>query len=306
MIIIADKILARTDSEPLIRGAVVVQNGLIRAIGPVEHLLRRYQGHRTITCKKSVVLAGLVNVHTHLELPPLRARMRPMNYVDWVLNVIKSRSRWTKADHVRTAQMNIVSLLHTGTTTVGEICTYGCSPALIKRYGIRSVIFHEVVSMGPGSFKPASAAWKFRPTRLVQHGLSPHSAHTVSESALSALRDIARERSMPLCMHVAETQAEVDLLRRSASSLDRLYAAAGWDRAWAPRGRSPFAVLGRMGILNKRYLAVHAVHTDGRDRALIKDTHAAVAHCPRSNRALQVGILEASVQRGAARVSEAQ
>lgn len=290
MIIIADKILIRTDREPLIHGAVVVQSGLIRAIGPVERILRRYPGHRTLTCMKSVVLPGLVNVHTHLELPPLRAGIRPTSYVDWVLNLIKSRSRWTKADHVRAADMNIISLLHTGTTTVGEICTYGCSPALIKRYGMRSVIFHEVVSMEPESFKPASSAWKFRSTRLVQHGLSPHSVHTVSESALSGLRDRVRKRGMPLCMHVAETAAEGDLLRRSASSLDRLYAAVGWKRDWAPQGRSSIAYLGRMGVLNDRFLAVHAVHTDGRDRALIKETHTAVAHCPRSNRALQAGV----------------
>jgi 5-methylthioadenosine/S-adenosylhomocysteine deaminase len=44
-----------------------------------------------------------------------------------------------------------------------------------------------------------------------------------------------------------------------------------------------------LGLLSKRFLAVHAVHVTDEDILLIRKSHTAVAHCPRSNKALGVG-----------------
>jgi cytosine/adenosine deaminase-related metal-dependent hydrolase len=92
-------------------------------------------------------------------------------------------------------------------------------------------------------------------------------------------------------MHVAETREETLLLQRRKSALERLYAAAGWDVSRAPAGRSSFAYLDRLGILDPSFLAVHAVQADNADIALIKRSGAGIAHCPRSNHEIGVGTM---------------
>jgi cytosine/adenosine deaminase-related metal-dependent hydrolase len=291
MMIIAEQVMIRADREPIVHGAVIVQEGRILAAGPAARVMKRYPGHRRIECKKSVLLPGLVNVHTHLELPPLHRTVRTKDYTGWVLALLRERAVLTRADHMRAATRNIGLLLRTGTTTVGEICSYDASPAAIRRSGIRATIYHEIISLRPDDRLPALVPRSFRATRLVRQGLSPHSPHTTSEAVIAFLRRVKKERGIPLCMHVAETRGEGDLLRRSPSTLDRIYAAAGWDRDWAPCGRTSFEYLARMGILDQRFLAVHAVHVDTRDLSLIRKTGTAVAHCPRSNHALRIGTL---------------
>lgn len=289
MVILADVIVVQAGRSPIAHGAIVVEHGKIRAVGQARHLIRQFRHHRRVRFGKSALLPGLVNVHAHLELPPIRRRISANNYTDWVLELLRHRAALTREDYLRAANENTEELLHSGTTTVGEICSYNASPAAIQRSGMRSIIFHEIVSLRPEDPLPGLLPRSLPSTRLVQHGLSPHSPHTTSEAVIAFLRPIARTRNLPLCMHVAEARGEGELLRGNPSALDRLYAAAGWERAWAPRGRSSFRYLARTGVLNERFLAVHAVHADAGDRSIIKRTGTAIAHCPRSNHALRVG-----------------
>jgi len=92
-------------------------------------------------------------------------------------------------------------------------------------------------------------------------------------------------------MHVAETRDELLLFQQKKSGLERLYTAAGWDMILAPKARSSFELLRRIGILNPAFLAVHAVHVDDQDIALIKRSEASIAHCPRSNHEIGVGTM---------------
>jgi cytosine/adenosine deaminase-related metal-dependent hydrolase len=83
----------------------------------------------------------------------------------------------------------------------------------------------------------------------------------------------------------------VRLFQRKKSELERLYAAAGWSLTLAPTARSSFELLHRIGILSPAFLAVHAVHVDKQDIALIRRSGAGIAHCPRSNHEIGVGTM---------------
>lgn len=289
MIIIADILLPGVDREPIQNGAVVVGNGKIQAVGPLQAIRKTYARHHMVDCGRSALMPGLVNVHSHLELPELADEVRALEYVQWVLNLLQAKSHLSSADYCKAADRNIRNLIETGTTTVGEICTHQASPPAIRKHRIRAVIFHELIAMSQRS-EVAMPRHLLR-SRLVAHGLSPHSPHTVSPAVLAAVRDHARKGSMPLCMHVAESIEEQRLLRKEQSSIDRLYAAAGWDRSSAPEGKTSIEYLARMQVLSRRFLAVHAVQVSTSDIALLKKHQVAVAHCPRSNHAMAVGTM---------------
>jgi cytosine/adenosine deaminase-related metal-dependent hydrolase len=290
MIIIADKILFRADEAPREDHALLVRGSSIAAIGQRDRIIRTHSRDRILRFEHGVLLPGLVNLHAHLELPALMTSLRSNGYASWVLSLLKAKAGLTVQDYISAARNNIRDLIRSGTTTVAEISTHNVSPAILKKSGLRAIEYHEVLGMRPD--RPVASPSLPRNSTLVRHGLSPHSPHTLSESSLRGIAFLAKRRKIPLCMHVAETKDELRLLQRKKSSLDKLYAAAGWDLEWAPRADSSFQYLDRLGMLGPGFLAVHAVHAGADDISIIARTGASVAHCPRSNRALRVGTMD--------------
>jgi hypothetical protein len=50
-------------------------------------------------------------------------------------------------DYYSAATQNVKAVIESGTTCVGEICTQGASPDILKRSGMRARIFHEIIDM---------------------------------------------------------------------------------------------------------------------------------------------------------------
>ncbi len=322
MILISTKLLTMRPGEaPVENGAVVIIRDRITAVGMADRIMKHYPGHRLYRLGNSVLMPGLVNLHTHLELPPLLESIRASAFPDWVLNLVRAKKNLTVNKYVSATTQNIKTLIRSGTTTVGEICTHGVSPELLKRSGLRAVVFYEIISMGPTS--PPHYLWTkatvlpYSPhlyplpsgeragmrgdadmvgllhippsSDLVHAGISPHAPHTVSEAMLLRMRETSRKKNLRLAMHVAESKDEMRLLQGKKSGFENLYHAAGWDLSWAPSADSPVQYLHRLRLLNKKFLAVHAVQVTESDIRLIRKTRTSVAHCPRSNRETGTG-----------------
>ena len=300
MIITAQIILTmQRGAAPLVDGAVVINRGTIIAVGHSGRLLHRYPGHAVRKLHNAVLMPGLVNVHTHLELPPLFRSIQARAFPDWVLNLIKAKRSLTDQDYYAATTRNVRFIIESGTTCVGEICTQGVSPDILKRSRMRARIFHEIIDMSqncaPGARGNAQGLLSrinkllSRETACIRMGLSPHAPHTVSTAALLSIRKIAVRKHLPLCMHVAESLDELKLLQGRKSGFEKLYKAAGWDLGWSPSAASPFEYLANLGLLGPGFLAVHAVHATHRDIKLIGRSGTPVAHCPRSNHETGVG-----------------
>jgi cytosine/adenosine deaminase-related metal-dependent hydrolase len=286
-------------AAPLFEGAIAINRGTIIAIGPSRRLLKKYPGHSVRRLPNAVLMPGLVNVHTHLELPPLLKSIQAKAFPDWVLNLIKAKRSLCNHDYYTAATRNVRSIIESGTTCVGEICTQGASPGILKQSRMRARIFHELIDMswndGP-HFRSSGSGLLLRinnalsrKTACIKMGLSPHAPHTVSTAALLFIGKVARMKNLPLCMHVAESRDELNLLKGRKSGFEKLYKAAGWELSWSPSAASPFEYLNNLGLLGPGFLAVHAVHATDRDIILIGKSGTAVAYCPRSNYETGVG-----------------
>ncbi len=138
----------RSKAALIHNGAVVISRDAILAAGPADKIIKRYPGHRVYHLENSVLMPGLVNLHTHLELPPLLNEIRVRAFPDWVMNLIRAKRSLRNRDYETAVQENIATLIHSGTTTVGEICTHGISPVYLKQSGLRAIVFHEIIKMG--------------------------------------------------------------------------------------------------------------------------------------------------------------
>jgi 5-methylthioadenosine/S-adenosylhomocysteine deaminase len=106
---------------------------------------------------------------------------------------------------------------------------------------------------------------------LVTFTLAPHAPYTVADATLRRIAMLAEELDVPLHTHVHETDAEI------AESVQQ-------------HGVRPLARLDRLGLVTERLLAVHAVHLQPDEIALLGQRGASVAHCPASNLKLASGI----------------
>jgi cytosine/adenosine deaminase-related metal-dependent hydrolase len=290
MIIISPILMTMQPQGTLINdGAVALKRGVILAAGRTGKIISKYPGHRVIHLKNSVIMPGLVNIHSHLELPPLLDNIQAKTFTEWVLNLIQKKKTLAQGDYSSAVNRNIETLKRTGTTMVAEICTHQITPPLLKNSGLRAAIFYEIIAMDPSSSSHRASFGPHPASRLLTYGLSPHTPYTVSESALIKLKKLVETNHQRLSMHVAESKDEVRLLQRKKSGLESLYHLAGWDKAWAPSAGSPFEYLDRLGLLGPGFLAVHAVQATDRDIILLSSSRTPVAHCPRSNKELGVG-----------------
>jgi 5-methylthioadenosine/S-adenosylhomocysteine deaminase len=121
-------------------------------------------------------------------------------------------------------------------------------------------------------------------TGRVRLGVSPHAPYTVSGPLYRATAAWAGSRDLPIAVHLAESAAESALLSDGTGSFAEAWRRRGIPMP-SPLGRSPVQWLGDHGVLSARTLCIHVVQATGRDIERLASAGAAVAHCPRSNRA---------------------
>lgn len=120
-----------------------------------------------------------------------------------------------------------------------------------------------------GDVEALAARYASDPSVVV--GVAPHSVRAVPPGWLSPIASFARERGMPVHMHVAEQPAEV-------------------DACLAETGRRPVELCADHGLLDDRFVAVHATHLAAHEPALLGDAGSAVCLCPTTERDLGDGL----------------
>ncbi|HET7565440.1 MAG TPA: amidohydrolase family protein [Gemmatimonadaceae bacterium] len=242
----------------------------------------------------AVLLPGLVNAHTHLELTTFRGMLEGLQFVDWIRRLQRlKQSTMTPERYLEAARLGITEGLRAGITTYADCCDSGVSMRTMLELGVRGIMYQEVFcpSTDPALVDANIAALDeklraLRPleTELVHLGISPHAPYTVSDPLFERLA----HADLPLAIHIAESEDETQLVTRAEGRFaDGLRAR---DIPVAPRGRSPVAMLARLGVLDARPLLIHCVRTDDEDIGEIARTDCPVAHCPVSNAKLGHGV----------------
>lgn len=246
----------------------------------------------------AILLPGLVNTHTHLELTAMRGLLEDLEFPDWIDRLRGSRNDiLTDEMLLDSARFGIAEGLLAGITTYADTCSSGVALPAMVEMGVRGIMYQEV--FGPAAEKRVSAMEELRSrigrwivpgrrTSLVNVGVSPHAPYTVSDELYGEVTRYAREAGLPIAVHVAESTVECDLVCRGTGALAARLAARGIPTP--VRARSPIALLDSLGALGPDTLLIHCVHVDDRDIAIMAAKGCAVAHCPVSNAKLGHGI----------------
>ena len=238
-----------------------------------------------------VLLPGLVNAHTHLELSWLSGKVPPADTMpDWVRGLLRERS--SRADPhdeviVEAAGRAMSEARATGTVLVGDVSNTLITMPLLERAGLEGVVFHELLGFNArDGAKRVGDAWArvdaMPKSEGVVASIVPHAPYSVSPDLFRAIA--ANRRAGPLSVHVGESQEEIEFLRSGTGPFRRILNDLRlWDGAWEPPQCDPVEYLDRLGCLTPGCLAVHGVHLSMSALERLRDRHAILVTCPRSN-----------------------
>jgi formiminoglutamate deiminase len=256
---------------------------------------------------KGWTIPGLANVHSHAFQDSLRGRVESGagDFWEWRREMYRAVEWLDPAGYVKHAMRTFTEMLEAGITAVGEfhyLHKYGneMGTALISaagEVGIRITLLDACYLRGGMDGRPLEGAqksfsdgdaehWAQRMDSLsdsegVRIGAAIHSVRAVDRPSMRTVAAWARKRKTPLHIHLAEQPAEV-------------------EECIAAEGCTPTQLLQREGILGPDLTAVHAIHLNDDDIALLGGHEVSVCACTTTERDLgdRVGPIRPVVEAG--------
>ncbi|MBI2922414.1 MAG: amidohydrolase family protein [Planctomycetes bacterium] len=258
--------------------AVAWRGGAIVSVG-------KRAGRGALDFRGAVLLPGLVNAHTHLELTALAGRLPRAAFPDWAKGLVAARAAWEPREVEASARDGVRLSVEAGTAAVGDFAALGSDDAL-RQSGLRGVSWRESLGIAPERAADAArCARRFLrpPSALWTPGLAPHAPYSASPDLYVLLHRLARARRLPFATHLAELREEVLFLRDGGGPFARMLRALERDPgSWRPPGLRPVPYLAALGVLRGATVA-HANYLDGDDVAALRRARATVVWCPRTH-----------------------
>ncbi len=293
---LAARWLLPIEGPPVEHGALLIgADGRIAAVGP-EASVPRPPDVETESFGDAVLLPGLINTHTHLELSGLAEGAPGSDFPAWVRRLRRRKAERTPVEFLGAAMQGLAGCWAAGVTTVGDTGDSGAVIQALAEAGGSGIAYLEVFGPHPAQWKESlaglqrqvDAAGKFAGER-VMIGVSPHAPYTVSGRLYAATAAWAGDETLPVAVHLAESSAETELLAQGKGGFAEAWQERGIPLP-APLGRTPVEWLDCHGVLGDRTLCIHLVQIAPGDIGVLARADASVAHCPLSNRAHGHGV----------------
>ena len=262
---------------PLERGTITVRGDKIESVDPA--------GARSTDedFGEAIIIPGLVNAHTHLDLSGAAGRTVPVPgeaFPTWLTRVIGFRQSRTPEQVDADIRLGLGESLRAGVTLVGDIAAGGLSWPALSIAPLRAVVFWELIGTTPDRFQTslhtALLGMATQPnTPACRWGRSPHAPYTVHRRGY----ELAAQLPGIQAVHLAESAEEMELLRSRSGPFVPFLQALG---VWEPDGliRDPAEFLRTDPDL--RSLFIHGNFLPG-DTLL--STNQSVVICPRTHAA---------------------
>jgi 5-methylthioadenosine/S-adenosylhomocysteine deaminase len=263
---------------------MLVRGGRIEWIGKRKDYPGEYKAGTTIDATGKLVIPAWVNAHTHLSISLYRGIGSDLRLHDWLRKAIwPLEERYCNPENVYLGNcLSLLEMIKAGTGTIADMNFFAeyAAKAIIDS-GLRGVLGEALFSTPtPSIHDPLDALdvtagfiSRYHDHPLVRPYVILHAPFTCSAELYERAAALAAEWDVMTCSHVAETQAEVQQIRERY-------------------GMTPVGWLDSLGVLDPRFIAIHAVHLTDDDKAILAKSGAGVVHNPHSNMMLGSGICD--------------
>lgn len=239
-----------------------------------------FPADKIIDGKKMAVIPGLINGHTHAAMTLFRGFGDDMPLMPWLEQKIwPNEAKMTQEDVYWGAKLACLEMIKSGTTTFFDMYQkFKATADATEEMGLRGIIAgvcfdhfdkEQAEKCKSHCLKLANEVNLY--SKRIKFALGPHAIYTVSGELLQWCHQFAMERNVPIHLHLAETEGEVE---NSIKSF----------------GLSPVRYLYKLGILSPRLIIAHGIYVDNDELRMLADHGVKVVHNPASNMKLASGI----------------
>jgi 5-methylthioadenosine/S-adenosylhomocysteine deaminase len=262
--------------------AVAIAGDRITAVLPRAEMRRRCKAGRTHDLSTHALIPGLVNLHTHAAMTLMRGLADDLRLMDWLeKHIWPAEARHVSAQFVYDGTLlACAEMLRGGVTCFNDMYFFpemagraALDAAIRAVLGIVLIEFPTAYASDAQDYLRKGLAMRdeLKSEALLSFCMAPHAPYTVSDRSFEQILTLSEQLQIPINTHLHETRDEI---RESESKF----------------GVRPLARLEKLGLLGPGFIAVHAVHLDPAEIALLARLGASVAHCPSSNLKLASGI----------------
>src|SRR5690349_452885 len=207
------------DRPAVERGAVLIgADGRIVAAGP-DTMVPRLTGVPTEDFGEALLLPGLINSHTHLELTGMAGEPPGADFAGWIRRLREAKATRSAETVLAAARRGLADCWAGGVTTVADTGDSGAVIEALADAGGSGIAYQEVFGPHPDQCDESLRELQGRVEALsrfatgrVRLGVSPHAPYTVSGPLYRATAAWAMANALPIAVHLAESPAESALL----------------------------------------------------------------------------------------------
>ena len=268
-------------------GGLRAVDGVIEAIGPE---VEAVPGDEVIDAAGAALVPPMINAHTHSAMTLFRGYADDLPLMEWLEDHIwPAEAKLVPGDVYAGARLACAEMIRNGTSCFWDM--YWQPDETIQAVlesGMRAAVGAPLIDGGParadaaaqaklisaaedslGQIDQARAAAGAEASRI-RTAFAPHAIYTVSRESLEWIGATSKQRSIPIQIHLSETEDEV-------------------EACLAQTGLRPAAYLDEVGLLGELTLLAHGVWLDQAELELIAARGATIVANPAANMKLAVG-----------------
>lgn len=281
ILIVNGTILTMDANEaPLINGGIAIDQDRIAAIGPAAEF-SGWRAPRVIDAGGGIIMPGLINTHTHAAMTCFRGLADDLQLMTWLNeHIFPAEAKLDEQKVYSGALLACAEMIMSGTTCFCDMYLFEDAVARAAcDAGMRAVVGEVLYDFDSPNYGPIAKGFEY--TRkmidtwhqhpLVTIAVEPHSTYLCAPKLLQEAFDLARDYSLPLVIHLAESKSEVAQIKERFD-------------------RTPVEHLAHLGLLAPNVVACHCVELTENDIALLKRFDVKVAHNAESNMKLASGV----------------
>ncbi len=286
-IISASKIFLCDANFTILENFAFAFDEVILEIDKIEILKRKYPNAKLIKTKpNSLILPAFINPHTHLEFSANSYTLHFGDFFTWLKSVISLRQNLSQEvkDELITQTLN--KMQKTGTSTIGEISSFGSDLESCAKHSMRVIYFNEILGTDKTQnlqkkeefLKRFEKAMAYKDDLFIP-AISIHSPYSTNLELAKFAISLAQKHQMLLSTHFLESKAENLWLKKSSGEFKQ------WLKNFTPNPKPLYQINEYIELFRGlRTLFTHCVYLKEFE-LLDKNLHA-ITHCAFSNRLL--------------------
>ena len=259
------------DFHVYLDGILAVKESQIVYVGQENQEILK-QANQIIDYQGAWIMPGLVNCHTHSAMTGLRGIRDDSNLHEWLEDYIwPAEAEFTPDMTTKAVKEALTEMLQSGTTTFNDM--YNPNGVEIEKIyeAVKASKMRCYFSPTLFSSETETTDETIARTRAIIETIkgyqdpnfkvmvAPHSPYSCSRELLETSLNLAKEKNIPLHIHVAETQEESGIILKRY-------------------GKRPIAFLDELGYLDHQAVFAHGVELNEAEITRLADSRVAIAH----------------------------